>query len=97
MAREIPDASDATVYEYEAPKNKTLRGDVEEQDWRDQLFAMSAGVFIAALGVVTFGVSHPGRVVCFLIAGLFIGTGQERYRIMRPDSGVLGRLRGGDE
>jgi len=91
MAQKVED--EPTVYEYQAPKDKTVSGDLEEQDWRDQLFAMSAAVIIAGLGVGMYGLSHPLTAFCFLIAGTLFGTGSERYRIMRPEGGLLGVLR----
>jgi len=81
------------VYEYEPPRDKTLSGDLEQQDWRDQLFAMSAAVIIAGTGVGMHGLAHPVTAVSFLIAGLFFGVGLERYQIMKPEGGLLGQLR----
>lgn len=86
-----------TVYEYEAPTDRTLSGETQEQDWRDQLFAMTAGIIIAATGVGVYGIVHPLTAGFFGIAGLFFGVGFERYQIMRPDGGLLGQLRGGRE
>lgn len=91
MAQKVED--EPAVYEYEPPKDKTVSGDLEQQDWRDQLFAMSAAVIIAGLGVGMYGLSHPLTAVCFLIAGLFFGVGYERYTIMKPEGGVLGQIR----
>jgi len=75
--------TDRTVYEFEAPTDRTLSGDVHEQDHRDGLLAVGVGIAIAAMAW-TMDVGGLVEFAGILFGGVFAGTGSERARIMWP-------------
>ena len=93
MTQKVED--EPTTYEYEAPTSRVLDGDLEEQDWRDQVFGASVGALVIAIAV--FALSDRGvlAAVFAAIGGICLGYGWAKYRVMKPDGGLVGQLRGG--
>jgi hypothetical protein len=77
--------SERTVYEFEAPTDRTLSGDVKEQDHRDGLLAVGVRIAIAVMAW-TISIGGLAEFAMILLGGVFAGTGSERARIMWPSS-----------
>lgn len=90
MARPVPREGEATTYEFQAPTSPTPGGGREEQDWRDQLFAIGLGVLIVTAAVLVVGPRHPLTSVLCLVGGIYIGIGWDRYKLMKPEDSLFG-------
>jgi len=79
-----PDNSERTVYEFEAPTDRTLSGAIREQTHRDGLLAVGVGILLAA-SAWTMNVGGLVEFAMILLGGVFAGTGSERACIMWPN------------
>lgn len=83
----------ARTYKYVVPADVKVRGGRRPQNARDQLLAIGAGLFL--VGAAIFGPSGAlGPAVVALAGGVLIGTGLERYQILRPEGGLVAALKG---
>lgn len=74
------------------PSDRTLRNGWKPQTAREQLAAAGLGLLLVAVAIEPL--AGLPRVLALVMGGMFIGTAWERYRILKPESGLVGALRG---